>query len=133
VLQGMLLLWAGAARGRVGMALSLEPDRWTLAAAALFAFALIAYPLIAPLMGRPWGAAEIFGIAPDPTAAGTLAILSLAPPRRGWLLVIPALWCALSGEILGLLGSGDFFVAPAAAFAAIVLMIARCWSRNTSR
>jgi hypothetical protein len=46
-------------------------------------------------------AAEVFGLAPDPTAIGTLGFLLLA--RGGWaltLLPIPLLWCLASGMTL---------------------------------
>src|SRR5215813_6058925 len=62
-LQGLLLIAMGA-RGRLafdeGRAL---PD---FAGVILFVLAVAGYPLIAPIMGRPWTAAEMFGIAPDP-------------------------------------------------------------------
>jgi hypothetical protein len=63
---------------------------------ALVALAL-AYPLLAPVFGRPWQGAEYFGIAPDPTAIATLGFLLMA--RRRFILVlypIPLLWCLAS-------------------------------------
>lgn len=67
---------------------------------ALLIYALAIHPLIAPLSGRPWTQAEIFGLAPDPTAIGTLGILLTAVRPRWHLLVIPLLWCAISGLTL---------------------------------
>jgi len=65
-------------------------------AAALFALVVVGYPLLAPLSGRAWTTAEVFGLAPDPTALGTLAVLALARGRsRGWLSAIPLAACAL--------------------------------------
>ena len=49
---------------------------------ALFLYALAIHPLIAPLTGRPWTQAEIFGLAPDPTAIATLGILLAADRPR---------------------------------------------------
>ena len=73
---------------------------------ALAALAILAYPLLAPLQGRPWGAAEIVGLAPDPTAIATLGLLILARgPLVGWLLVVPALWCLLAAATLGTMGA----------------------------
>ena len=46
----------------------------------LIAWALLGHPLLAPAFGRPWTEAEVFGLAPDPTAIATL----------GWLLVVEA-------------------------------------------
>jgi len=86
----------------------------------LLAAAVLLYPLVAPWLGRPWGAAEVFGIAPDPTAVATLAFLALTR-LSVWLMIVPAFWCALSSEILWLLGSPDFFIPAAGALAAIIL------------
>jgi hypothetical protein len=115
--QGLLLIGFGAARPH----LVLHRD---ITGLSLFAFALLAYPLIAPLLGRSWLAAESFGMMPDPTAVATLAALSIAPGRLRWLLmVIPALWCAVSGATLWAMDSGDFFVAPVGALIAIVRLV----------
>jgi hypothetical protein len=76
----------------------------------LLAFSVAAYPIIAPLAGRGWYQAEVFGLAPDPTVIGTLGILLVAePPRRG-LLVAPILLIALSGATLWALGSPERWV-----------------------
>ena len=61
--------------------------------------ALIGYPLLAPLSGRPWAGAELFGLAPDPTVALTLAALLLWRSRP-WLWIVPLLWCAVSSATL---------------------------------
>ena len=61
----------------------------------------LAYPLLAPLFGRPWHGAEFFGIAPDPTAIATLGFLLMARGRSVLLLYpIPLLWCLASGLTL---------------------------------
>ncbi len=117
-LQGLALLWFGTVRKCLAFAQrgNLRDD----VGRALFAGALIGYPLLAPLMGRPWFAAEIFGIAPDPTAVGTLAVLALADGRMRWLLLlVPCLWCAISGATLWTMGAGGFFVPPLSALIAV--------------
>jgi hypothetical protein len=121
--QGLLLVWIGTVRGRLAFAPSHDiVDR---AGLALLAVALV-YPLLAPLMGRPWFSAEVFGIAPDPTAVATLAVLALAHGRARWLTMpIPLLWCAITGATLWTMEAGDFFVAPLAALAAIAIAYAR--------
>ncbi len=67
-------------------------------AVLLLAVALIGYPLSAPLSGRQWTTAEVFGIAPDPLAVATLALLVLMP--RSWptalLQAVPAIWLGFS-------------------------------------
>jgi hypothetical protein len=95
--------------------------RW--AAIALLATAIFPYPLIAPAIGRPWSAAEVFGLMPDPTAFATLAYLAMVR-RGGWLMIVPLLWCALSSETLWLLHAPDFFIPAAGAFVAIALRLA---------
>jgi Family of unknown function (DUF6064) len=123
-LQGLWLVWIGTVRGRLTFASS--HDLYDHAALALLAVALIGYPLLAPLLGRPWLSAEVFGIAPDPTAVATLAVLALAPGRARWLTMpIPLLWCAVTGATLWTMEAADFFVAPAAALAAFAIAHAR--------
>jgi hypothetical protein len=95
-LQALLLLalaawphgvaWADAGTRRRGLAL-------TLAAAAAL------YPLLAPLLGRPWAQAEFFGVLPDPTVLATLALLlRLRAPAPAMLLAwtVPLLWCVVA-------------------------------------
>jgi hypothetical protein len=114
-LQGVLLLGVAGASG----GLSLQPRRTIpdLAELTLFVLAIAGYPWIAPAMGRSWQAAETFGMAPDPTAVATLAVLATVNGRARWILLpIPVLWCALSGTTLWVMGAGDFLVAPLGAF-----------------
>lgn len=119
--EGVALLLLGAARN----GLEFREARGVLAwcSLTLAVAAILGYPLLAPLMGRPWVGAEVFGIAPDPTAAATLALLAFLRRGGGWLMIVPALWCALSSGILYLLGTADFFVPIAGAVTAIALVI----------
>lgn len=123
-IQGLLIIAIGAVKGT----LPLPTDRniLFLSGLALLAFSLVGYPLIAPVLGRPWPAAEVFGIAPDPTATASLAILALS--RSGWrwlLMIIPFLWCMISGATLWTMDAVDFFVAPLAALTAVCLALIR--------
>ncbi|MBL8331425.1 MAG: hypothetical protein JNJ71_21495, partial [Rubrivivax sp.] len=77
--------------------------------------ALLPYAALAPLSGRPWLQAELFGLAPDPTVLFSLAVLLLRPlpacaspgarrlARALW--VLPVAWCVCSSATLALLGS----------------------------
>lgn len=124
VLQGLLLAGFGAALARP--AITRLGTRAGNSAIALFTAALIFYPSLAPLLGRSWHAAEIFGIAPDPTAIATLAALAAAPGRSRWLLmIVPAAWCAASGLTLWAMGAPEFFIPPACALAALVIAALR--------
>jgi hypothetical protein len=75
----------------------------------------IAYPLIAPLFGRPWLQAEFVGLAPDPTAVATLGALLLV---RGWLRLalafVPLGWCAVGGATLWTMDAPDAWILPLA-------------------
>jgi hypothetical protein len=77
----------------------------------LFLFALIAYPLTAPLLGRPWAQAELFGLMPDPTAVGTLGVaLAWRGAAGAALLLVPLLWCGLSGAQLFAMGDASALI-----------------------
>jgi hypothetical protein len=62
-------------------------------------YALLIHPVLGLLAGRPWPGVELFGIAPDPTAMGTIGfVVALGGSRqRFWLAIIPALWIMISG------------------------------------
>ena len=92
-IEAVLLFVVGVAAGRLRFGAesggSLVP--------CLLAIVVLAYPLLAPLTGRSWTAAEVFGTAPDPTALGSVAALSSVQGRVRWLLlIVPLLWCAIA-------------------------------------
>jgi hypothetical protein len=79
------------------------------------------YPVIGPLAGRGWRQAEVFGIAPDPTAIATLGTILLAPGRKaGRLMMIPVVWCLISGLTLWTMESPEAWLPPAAALVALL-------------
>lgn len=107
----------GGLRRRVGLALG--------------AWALLGHPLLSVAFDRPWRQAEVFALAPDPTAIATLAVLLLT--RAGthtarWLLRglwgVPLAWCTLSAATLWTMGSAQ---AGWVLAAALVALIARVW------
>jgi hypothetical protein len=116
-LQGAALItlaWGGSAPGEE------HPPRHHIGSVLLL-WALIGHPLLAPALGRPWAQAEVFGLAPDPTAIGTLGFLLLwgAPTsaNRLWLRLlwlVPMVWCALSAATLATMGSPQAWVMLAA-------------------
>lgn len=58
-----------------------------------------AFPLLAPVLGRPWAQAECFGLLPDPTVLATLALLPALRLPRGVARVawtMPLLWCVVA-------------------------------------
>ena len=83
---------------------------------ALLVLGLVIYPALAPLLGRPWRQAEIFGVFSDPTAIATAGLLLLAEGSpRGGLLIVPLLWCCITGATLWAMGSAEAVAAPVAA------------------
>ncbi len=117
-LEALLLVGVGFLRG----GLSLERRggaRWI--GLALFLFALFVQPLAGMLFGRDWRQVEIFGVAPDPTAVGTLGLLLLTAGRVRWALIaVPLLWCAFSGATLLAMGTPAGWVMVAAAVLAVL-------------
>ena len=92
----------------------------------LVLFALVVQPFIGPLVGRDWQQAEIFGVTPDPTVLATLGILLTVDKRPPWgLMIIPLIWCVLSGATLWTMGSPDAWVTPFAALGALGLAVYR--------
>ena len=101
--------------------LALERRRSARSGAALLAAALFAWPLLAPLDGRPWDQAEVFAIAPDPTAIATLGLLASAARSR-WtalLCIAPALWLAASALTLFTMGAWQGWAVLAALVAGL--------------
>lgn len=93
---------------------------------AVVLFALVGQPLLGPLMGRAWAQAEVFGIAPDPTAVGTLGVLLVAKGRMAWaLFAIPLAWCAITGATLATMESPDAFVTPLVAVVSLAVAMGR--------
>lgn len=129
-LEALLLVWIGVVRDGLRTGSAIRPvQRLGL---ALFGFALLLQPLIVPLLGRGWTSVEVFGLAPDPTAVATLGVVLFAGTRIRWsLLVVPVLWCAVSGTTLWAMREPDALVAPIAAAIALVLAIWR--SRSSAR
>ena len=113
-LQAALLAWTGVVRDRLRYA---PPGSAGKIGLAIMVYGLAIHPLIPPLTGRPWSEAEIFGLAPDPTAIATLGVL-LAADRGHWhLMVLPLLWCAISGLTLWTMESPE---APVIAIIALI-------------
>jgi hypothetical protein len=94
----------------------------------LYVLVLIGYPLLGVLFGRPWQGAELVGIAPDPSAVATLAILAMSRGRWQWLLmVIPIAWCIVTGLTLYALNADAFWLAPLAALLCVAASLAQRW------
>lgn len=133
--------WAAAAfaAGQIALALVLAAlaKRSDLRAAAhgprrqagwlLWLWALLLQPWLAPASGRPWAQAEVFALAPDPTALATLGLLLFAEAgstaahwwlRAAWALALA--WCAISAATLLTMGAAQGWVALTGALVAVL-------------
>ena len=107
--EALLLVVVGVLAGR----LVLQPARggtlWI--AASIVAMSILGYPVLAPLTGRPWTSAEIFGVAADPTAIASVAVLARVRGRIRWLLLaVPVLWCAIAAATLWAMNAPEGWV-----------------------
>ncbi|MEO5695584.1 MAG: DUF6064 family protein [Burkholderiaceae bacterium] len=131
--EALLLLACGAFARR--LRLRSPRGRAGRVGLGLLLWALLVEPALGPALGRPWLQAELFGLAPDPTAVGTLGLLvmlrgvdAVGQPSRApiytWLLwPIPLLWCGLSGLTLTAMQAPDAWLLPAAALLALLAAV----------
>lgn len=127
-LQGLLLILLGVS-GQLPIGTAVGPPRYL--GLALFGYALLVHPLIGLQAGRGLGGAELFLIAPDPTALGTLGLLLTVPGRKvPWLSLIPLLWCFVSGATYWVMGAWSGLAAALAAALAGAMM---AWSTLSRR
>jgi len=116
--ETLLLVAVGTVAGRVDFERS-DGGAFRIAI-ALTAIVVVGYPALAPLTGRAWTSAEVFGVTPDPTALVSVAALTLARGRVRWLLLaIPLLWCAATALTLRAMRAPECFVVIFAALAAL--------------
>lgn len=123
VLEALLLAGFGTVRGR----LPLRPDRGVRSAVGLtlLVYALAVHPFVPLASGRAFAQAEVFAIAPDPTAIGTLGLLAMAPGgARTWLVrLVPLLWLGASGLTLRTMGTWEAAIPLAAALLALAAAV----------
>lgn len=135
--EGAALFWLGVVLGRIGYRRDAASLRVVgvvgvgrvvgrVVVRAIVLFALLGYPLIAVMSGRPWTQAEVFGVMPDPTVIATLGFLLLAHRTPGWLMVIPVLYCAIAGAMLWALHVPTAWIAPLIA----VIALGCAWQRR---
>lgn len=91
---------------------------WT--ARVLLLAAVVAYPLLPLVAGRDWRHAEVFGLAPEPTAIGTLGALLLLRARLA-VAALPLAWCVWSGLFLWPMRPMQAAIPLAAAVAAVTV------------
>jgi hypothetical protein len=119
-IEALLLLWTGSVRD--GLRFRPPSDPAGVAGGGLVAFAVFVHPLTGPLLlGRPWPQAEMFGVVPDPTVLATLGVVIAAASPCWPLLVVPLIWCVISGATLWAMQSPDAPVLPIAGAVAVAL------------
>jgi Family of unknown function (DUF6064) len=122
ILQAILLAGSCAWKGSLAFD---RTGRGRNGGLLLAAAAIGAYPLLPLFFGRPAAGAEIFGVAPDPTAIATLGFLLASRGRHAPLLYpIPLAWLLLSGLTLHTLRDAQAwlpFLAIAATLGALLL------------
>jgi hypothetical protein len=131
VVEALLLAWCGMRSGSLRFGAQPAPVRWI--GSGLLAAGVVLYPLLAPLLGRSWTQAEIFGVAPDPTAVATIGALLLAKGRIAWLLALPLLWCAITALTLWTMQAPDAVVPAAALVLGVAMAIWRWWRERLPR
>jgi hypothetical protein len=120
--QAAMLVIGGVLRE--GLIFRRDRNAGALLGWGLFVCAVALYPLAALAARRPLGGAEIFALAPDPTAIATLGLAAAACPGSGryWLTPIPFLWCAASWATLATMGAWEAWLLVAAIVCAIVAL-----------
>lgn len=95
-------------------------------ALVLLAIAVMAYPLAAPALGKPWSAAEVAGVMPDPSSLAALALATLvrSPVLAAALAAVPVLWSLYAAMTLWTLRAPETWIVIAglALFAAAIVM-----------
>jgi hypothetical protein len=114
------MIWTGFVRG--GWVLGPPRGIVDWIGFGLLVFGLAAEPLLGRGLGRAWPQVDVFGITPDATVIATLGTLLMA--RRPVAMLLPALWCAVSGAFLWAMEAPDALVPPGAALAAVALALA---------
>ena len=100
--------WIFVAQGVLFLALTLKPGqspgflgyrlqrRFGLILATI---GLVVYPILALISERSWTAAEVFGVAPDPTCLVTMGALLIGLRRPWWQMLLPLAWSLITAAI----------------------------------
>jgi uncharacterized protein DUF6064 len=119
VVEALLLMWASVTS--IAAAEPSQPQR--MVAAALFAYALVIYPLLGFVQGQRYPASITFGL-PCPTVIFTFGVLALLlHSMRPAVFIIPMLWAALGTVAALQLGVLQDFGLPIAAAATLLLAL----------
>ena len=94
-----------------GLGLEQQKVRSRTASALLILLVTLVYPAQSIFGAHSIQSAEVFAIAPDPTALLTMCVLAVAAiPFRLVFFVVPTLWCLLSALTLTAMGSHQTWI-----------------------
>ena len=124
LVEAALLAWHGIHTRRLHLAVPLDRTS-RLVGAALIAYALIGYPVVAELAGQHYPAMPTFGL-PCPTTIFTFGVLAwcVRPVPRSVLLV-PLVWTLVAMSAAIAFGIVEDFALPVAAVATLVVLLRR--------
>jgi len=129
ILQGVLFLYSGTARGALGFRFGADVSG--LLGALFILYALGIYPLLNIWLGHGYPRMPVFGLTPCPTTVFTLGMLLLAHrPGRGrlvpgHLLLIPFVWSLVGAMAAVSLGMVEDYGLLAAGALTIVVILER--------
>ena len=124
ILEALLLLWSGVAKGRLNPVETSTKSR--TAGLALMLFALAGYPALTWIVGHTYPAMALIGVAPCPTVIFTLGfLLSCRPPLSLRLAAPPMIWTVIGGGSAWFLG-----IAEDLALIAALALLAAFWPRK---
>jgi len=121
LVEAALLAWHGIHTRRLHLAVPLDRTS-RLVGAALIAYALIGYPVVAELAGQRYPAMPTFGL-PCPTTIFTFGVLAwcVRPVPRSVLLV-PLVWTLVAMSAAIAFGIVEDFALPIAAVATLIVL-----------
>lgn len=120
--QALLIAWSGGLRGRIAPRLDGSLVGW--AGLALLGYAIIGQPVLALISGEELLAAQVVGLAPDPTAVFTLGLMLLAGGRAPvHLAVVPVLWTLIAGATAWTLGVTGGLILPVLGLSSLLLLV----------
>ena len=121
ILQGVLLVWTGALRGRLAFRFGGGLFGWT--GLTLAGAALVVWPVADWLSGQGWQILRVAGLAPAPTTIFTLGLLLLIEGRTPLhLVLIPVLWTLIAGGTAWVLSISQDLALPVAGLGVLGLM-----------
>ena len=111
VVQGLLIGWTCAIRGRLEFRFRADPYGWI--GLAILVLGLAIYPVIGWTAGHTLPSLQTFGVTPLPTTIFTIGLLLMTVDRSPLrLLVIPLLWSVIDGVMAWQLAGPENLLLP---------------------